>query len=140
MSGAIAVGSTLAVSRGNWSRAPTGYAYQWERCWVGLCEPIAGATSPGYTVAPADSGASLEVLVTATNTAGSTRVNGIFGAPQAGGSSPSAPSATSPVGGGTAAAPPPPPSRPPARRAAQKRKARVHATRRGKRRRGWLGR
>lgn len=135
VSGAIAVGSTLAVSRGNWSRAPTGYGYQWERCWVGLCEPIAGATSPGYTVARADSGASLSVVVTATNAAGSTRVSGVYAAPQAGGSPVSAPDVTSPGGGGTVAAPAPPASRPPASRAAKRRKARVHAARRRQRRR-----
>ena len=135
VSGAIAVGSTLAVSRGNWSRTPTGYAYQWERCRAGLCEPIAGATGSSYTVAPADGGASLSVVVTAANAAGSTRVTGIYAAPQAGGSSPSAPGATSPADGGTVAAPALPASRPPASRAAKKRKARVHAPRRRHRRR-----
>jgi subtilisin family serine protease len=134
VSGAIAVGSTLTVGSGSWSRVPTGYSYQWERCWLGLCGSIAGATSPSYTVAPADSGASLSVVVTAANAAGSTRVTGIFAPPQAGGSSPSAPSATVPVGG-TVSAPPPTPSRLPAHRAAKKRKSRVHATRRAQRRR-----
>jgi subtilisin family serine protease len=135
VSGAIAVGSTLTVSPGSWSRAPTGYAYQWERCWLGLCGPIAGATSPNYTVASADGGASLAVVVTATNAVGSTRVNGIYGAPQAGGSSPSTPSVTAPAGDGTGAAPAESPSRPPAKRASKKHKARVHAPRRVRKRR-----
>ncbi|MGN6869420.1 MAG: S8 family peptidase [Solirubrobacteraceae bacterium] len=69
--GALTLGSTLTVSPGSWSRLPTGYAYQWQRCSFGVCVPIAGATGASYPLAGSDYGAAFEVTVTASNAAGS---------------------------------------------------------------------
>ena len=71
VSGVAQVGQSLSASSGAWSgAAPIAYAYQWQRCSPG-CVAIAGATASSYLVASADLGASLRVLVTASNTAGS---------------------------------------------------------------------
>ena len=72
VSGSAAVGATLNASGGSWSRQPTGYSYQWERCLLGTCLPIPGATTASYSVASTDLGASFEVAVTASNATGST--------------------------------------------------------------------
>jgi thermitase len=69
--GAPTVGTTLTVSPGSWSRLPTSYAYQWQRCLLGVCLPIAGATGTSYPLAATDYGASFAVSVTAANGAGS---------------------------------------------------------------------
>jgi subtilisin family serine protease len=69
--GALTVGSTVTVSPGSWSRLPTSYAYQWERCLLGVCLPIAGATGTSYALASTDYGASFAVTVTAANATGS---------------------------------------------------------------------
>jgi thermitase len=71
VSGDFVVGGTLTADPGSWSRSPTGYAYQWQRCQLRVCLPIVGATSPSYTLAPGDQGASFDVVVTASNAAGS---------------------------------------------------------------------
>jgi hypothetical protein len=95
ISGSAVVGQTLTASTGTWSGAPTSYMYQWRRCdSAGAnCANISGATANSYALQSADAGATLRVVVTATNTAGST----------------SATSAqTSVVAAGTP--PPPPPS------------------------------
>jgi thermitase len=126
VSGAATAGSTLTVSTGSWSRAPTGYAVQWDRCWLGLCLPIAGATSASYTVSATDvGGVSLYAVVTATNSAGSTQAISTNAPPQAAVPPASSPSASSPAAGGAAPAPAAPASRP----TKKKRKTRVHATR-----------
>ncbi len=67
-------GQSLVAGTGSWSPAPTGYAYQWERCTAqGTgCTPIAGATAPAYTVTAADDYRQLAVSVTATDADGST--------------------------------------------------------------------
>lgn len=69
--GAAAQGQTLTVDEGGWSGAPTSYTYAWARCVNGTCTPIDGATARTYVVAPADSGATLQVAVSAGNTVGS---------------------------------------------------------------------
>ena len=134
VSGAATAGSTLTVSTGSWSRAPTGYAYQWDRCWLGVCLPIAGATSSSYTVPAADDGAILYAVVTASNAAGSTRAMST-NAPQQ--LATRSPSAASPGGGGAAAAGSASSGstkRKAPRRKAPRHKARVHASRRRARR------
>lgn len=73
ISGSAAVGATLNASSGSWSRQPTAYGYQWERCVLGVCLPIPGATTASYSVAASDNGASFEVAVTASNATGSTQ-------------------------------------------------------------------
>ncbi len=67
-------GQTLTAGTGNWSPAPTGYAYQWERCDAAgnNCAAILGATAPAYAVTAADVYRQLAVLVTASDADGST--------------------------------------------------------------------
>ncbi|MGO9791603.1 MAG: hypothetical protein ACLP8S_19500 [Solirubrobacteraceae bacterium] len=67
----MTTGQTLSSSAGAWSRAaPISYSYQWQLCDPG-CSNIGGATCNSYTLIAGDDGAKLEVVVTATNTAGS---------------------------------------------------------------------
>ena len=72
ISGQPYVGKTLTASHGGWANSPTAYAYQWARCDTAgnNCAAIAGATSQTYTLASADNDNTLEVWVTATNSAG----------------------------------------------------------------------
>ncbi|HEU5243649.1 MAG TPA: LamG-like jellyroll fold domain-containing protein, partial [Gaiellaceae bacterium] len=68
-------GQIQTADPGNWTGTqPISYAYQWQRCDSSgaNCNSIAGATAATYPAASADVGATLEVLVTATNAAGST--------------------------------------------------------------------
>ena len=71
-----AQGQTLSAATGSWAPAPSGYAYQWERCSAtgAACAAIPAATSPAYTVVGADDYHQLAVLVTASNADGSTSV------------------------------------------------------------------
>jgi hypothetical protein len=67
-------GQTLTASTGTWaSSSNTTYAYQWQRCnsTGAACAAIAGATNQTYVIGSADVGNTLRVLVTATNTDGS---------------------------------------------------------------------
>jgi hypothetical protein len=67
-------GVTLTATTGNWGgKLPIAYAYQWRRCDSAgnACVSIAGATSSGYTLASADVGKTVRVVVTASNSAGS---------------------------------------------------------------------
>jgi hypothetical protein len=76
-----AAGATLTATPGTWTGQPTSFAYQWRRCrLMGGCVDIAGATESAYTLTAADSGATLRVLVVATNTAGP---GGVLSAPSA---------------------------------------------------------
>jgi hypothetical protein len=72
VSGTAQVGQTLTTTAGTWSGSPTSYAYQWQRCdATGVCTAITGATATAYVLTPGDLGATVEVVVTATNTVGS---------------------------------------------------------------------
>ncbi|HET8952686.1 MAG TPA: hypothetical protein VFN44_19325 [Solirubrobacteraceae bacterium] len=66
------VGAALSATTGDWTNAPTSFAYQWERgdglMWI----EVGGATGPTYGVASADAGRRLRVRVIATNADGST--------------------------------------------------------------------
>jgi hypothetical protein len=95
VSGTPAVGQTLSCSTGTWSNAPTSYAYQWRRDFI---EPIAGASSPAYTIASADVGHELACQVTATNAAGSTPAVGFAPSIEASGEPKPPPPAPSPKG------------------------------------------
>ena len=75
VSGKAKVGATLTAQPGTWTDAPTGYAYQWQRCSASGCTNILGATSPTYTLTRADKGHPVRVAVTATNAAGSATAN-----------------------------------------------------------------
>ncbi len=73
ISGAASSGETLTASEGAWSgRAPFSFTYQWQRCDVsgGECSAIAGAEEASYVLQTEDIGATIRVLVTATNRAG----------------------------------------------------------------------
>ena len=59
------------ASTGTWTNTPVSYTYQWESCSGTTCTAISGATASTYAVAATDVGKTLEVLVTATNTGGS---------------------------------------------------------------------
>ncbi len=70
IAGTLQDGSTLTSTTGAWSGSqPLTYAYQWRRCdGSGLnCSDIAAATSPSYTLVPADVASTIAVVVTATN-------------------------------------------------------------------------
>jgi hypothetical protein len=72
VSGSALVGQTLSTTNGSWTNSPTAFAYVWQRCdGAGAnCGPIAGATAATYVLAAADVGATVRVLVTASNAAG----------------------------------------------------------------------
>lgn len=72
ISGSAKEGATLTASNGTWSNAPTSYAYQWRRCASDgrTCGDITGATTQTYSVAAADIGRTLRVVVTASNADG----------------------------------------------------------------------
>jgi hypothetical protein len=74
ISGTAAVGSTLTAANGTWNGSPTGYTYAWARCDAlgNACAPVAGQTAQTYAVTAADTGTTIRVVVTATNSAGST--------------------------------------------------------------------
>ena len=74
ISGTATVGQQLQASPGTWTGnpAPT-FTYQWQRCdnSGNNCGPIQGATNATYTIAGADAGSTLNVVVTGTNSNGS---------------------------------------------------------------------
>jgi len=66
-------GQTLTAVNGLWSGSePMTYAYQWQQCNPsgGSCANIAGATKSTYTIASAQAGETIKLLVTATNAGG----------------------------------------------------------------------
>jgi len=74
IAGTAQEGQTLTAGSGTWSGTqPINYAYQWQRCESSgaNCAPIAGATTTTYTLTAAEVGSTVEVAVTASNTAGS---------------------------------------------------------------------
>jgi hypothetical protein len=74
IAGSTAVGQTLTAGEGVWLNDPVTYSYEWEDCdSAGAnCTIITGATSASYTLAAADAGHTIRVLVTASNGGGST--------------------------------------------------------------------
>jgi uncharacterized protein YukE len=76
VSGTPLPGQTLSTSTGAWVGTPTlEYTYQWRACNVfDTCANIEGATQSTYTVDPLQVAESLEVVVTATNSVGSSSV------------------------------------------------------------------
>jgi hypothetical protein len=70
VTGTGTVGQTLTCTQGNWTYAPTSYAYQWLRNGAN----ISGATAATYVLAAADSTKSVSCRVTASNAAGSTPI------------------------------------------------------------------
>jgi uncharacterized repeat protein (TIGR01451 family) len=71
ISGVPKEGVTLTASTGTWtSSSPLSYIYDWRRCTGGTCTSIPGGDQSTYIPVGADVGATLEVLVSATNTGG----------------------------------------------------------------------
>ena len=72
VSGGPQIGQTLIASPGTWTNKPTTFAYSWQRCDASgaSCAPT-GTTGRQYPVVAADSGFTLRVAVTATNSIGS---------------------------------------------------------------------
>jgi len=66
-------GGTLNASRGEWANNPTSYAYQWQRCNASgaSCANIPGENSNVRIATAGDVGSRLRVVVTASNSAGS---------------------------------------------------------------------
>jgi hypothetical protein len=70
--GDVRVGAVLTATTGNWTNAPTGYAYQWERGDGLLWAEMPGATGPSYAVSGDDANRRMRVRVIASNDDGST--------------------------------------------------------------------
>ncbi|HTZ62758.1 MAG TPA: hypothetical protein VMB51_01495 [Solirubrobacteraceae bacterium] len=74
ISGGTAAGQPLTASTGTWEGTePISYTYQWQRCneQGEECANIAEATGETYTSSDEDIGSTVQVVVTASNTAGS---------------------------------------------------------------------
>ena len=76
--GEVLVGSEISTHPGSWT-APSGagsiaYAYQWEQCDTqgNDCQSIASAQNASYTPSPADIGHTLRVIVSASDSDGTT--------------------------------------------------------------------
>ena len=73
IAGTPAQGVALKLDEGAWAGAPSGFAYAWSRCdpTGHACTPITGATARTYVPRAADSGSTLRVTVTGSNTVSS---------------------------------------------------------------------
>jgi hypothetical protein len=71
--GTATPGQTLTATQGQWIGDDISYSYQWQLCDSSgaSCASIGGATSSTYTPSSADAGASVRVVVTASNAGGS---------------------------------------------------------------------
>lgn len=67
-------GNELSADPGTWTGGVRSFAFQWQRCDTagGSCVNVAGATGRTYSVRALDVGATLRVVVTASNDKGST--------------------------------------------------------------------
>jgi hypothetical protein len=77
----------LTVSTGTWNPAGTTYSYQWQRDTGSGAQFITGATTSSYTLQTADVGASITVIVKATNANGTAQRSGRLRRPSRGTSS-----------------------------------------------------
>jgi hypothetical protein len=71
ISGTAAQGQTLSASTGTWANSPTSYAYQWQDCTSSGCTNISGATGSSYVLQASDVGDTIDVVVMASNSGGS---------------------------------------------------------------------
>lgn len=75
ITGSVVVGQTLTASSGTWSGSNPVFTYQWQKCNAAgaesSCANIGGATANVYVPVPGDVGSTLRVVVTGTNTVGS---------------------------------------------------------------------
>ncbi len=72
ISGTDVQGDTLTATPGTWTGSPASYTYQWQDCSNGSCANINGATLRGYQLQSSDVGDTVDVVVTATGSYGST--------------------------------------------------------------------
>ncbi|MGA8744855.1 MAG: LamG-like jellyroll fold domain-containing protein [Solirubrobacterales bacterium] len=73
ISGGAVVGDTLSATHGTWNGEPTiAYSYQWQRCDSAgaSCKDISGEEGSSYELSSSDAGATIRVLVTASNSFG----------------------------------------------------------------------
>ena len=70
MSGTAQQGVLLTANVGTWTPKPTKYAYQWQRNTGSGWANISGATAQTYRPGAADLGATLDVVVSATDAEG----------------------------------------------------------------------
>jgi prepilin-type N-terminal cleavage/methylation domain-containing protein len=65
--------NSLTANNGSWNNTPTSFSYQWQRCdYTGAnCVNISGATNAAYTLTNTDGTHTLQAIVTATNSYGS---------------------------------------------------------------------
>jgi hypothetical protein len=78
ISGTVAVGQQLQTTSGNWNGTPSPiFTYQWQDCDSSgnNCVAIVGATASSYTIQASDVGFTLRVVVTGSNTAGSSQAS-----------------------------------------------------------------
>jgi alpha-tubulin suppressor-like RCC1 family protein len=76
ISGTAESGQLLTVSNGSWEgTVPISYGYQWESCNSKgeSCSNVSGATASSYRVPNSEVGDTLRAIVTASNSAGSTK-------------------------------------------------------------------
>ena len=71
VSGVMRPGAVLTANAGAWLNSPTAFLIQWQRAVGSDWATIPGAVGPSYLAVPADAGAALRVVVTATNEDGS---------------------------------------------------------------------
>jgi hypothetical protein len=72
ISGTAQLGQTLSADPGSWSGPGITFSYQWQRCVSGTCATVAGATVQTYVPASSDVGATMVVVVKASNKNGET--------------------------------------------------------------------
>jgi IPT/TIG domain len=73
ISGLLKLGQTLSATTGKWSGSePISYGYQWQLCLLGTCNNILAETKSTLALALGDVGGVIRVIVTATNSRGST--------------------------------------------------------------------
>jgi hypothetical protein len=70
ISGSTVTGQTLTADPGSWSNSPTSYSYQWQRCTTSCANVGVASATNTYPVTASDSGDTIDVVVTATNGAG----------------------------------------------------------------------
>jgi hypothetical protein len=72
LGGAAIQRQTLTATPGTWSGAqPITHSYRWQRCAADVCADIPGVTAATYELTAADVGATVKVVVSATNPSGS---------------------------------------------------------------------
>jgi hypothetical protein len=71
ISGQAVQGQALSASAGTWSNSPSSYGYQWQDCSSTGCANIGGATTANYVPTSSDAGHAVDIVVTASNSAGS---------------------------------------------------------------------